>query len=101
MIPISRLQAYLRHSAQQQYETVSIPPFTLFFHPSDPFPYFNYAIPDEPVTGDQREPLEKLRAAFQSRDRQPAADERAGRVYERVGFRPYATMLAYIASPHP
>lgn len=25
-----------------------------------------------------------------------AADERAGRVYEKVGFRPYATMLAYI-----
>ncbi|MCX6032399.1 MAG: GNAT family N-acetyltransferase [Chloroflexi bacterium] len=26
-----------------------------------------------------------------------AADERAGRVYERVGFRPYATALAYCA----
>jgi predicted GNAT family acetyltransferase len=25
-----------------------------------------------------------------------AADQRAGRLYERVGFRPYATMLAYI-----
>jgi ribosomal protein S18 acetylase RimI-like enzyme len=25
-----------------------------------------------------------------------AADERAGRVYERVGFRPFATMLAYV-----
>jgi predicted GNAT family acetyltransferase len=24
-----------------------------------------------------------------------AADERAGRVYERVGFRPFATALAY------
>jgi hypothetical protein len=24
-----------------------------------------------------------------------AADERAGRVYERVGFRPYATALAF------
>jgi hypothetical protein len=24
-----------------------------------------------------------------------AGDERAGRVYERVGFHPYATMLAY------
>ena len=24
-----------------------------------------------------------------------AADERAGRVYERIGFRPYATGLAY------
>jgi ribosomal protein S18 acetylase RimI-like enzyme len=25
-----------------------------------------------------------------------AADERAGRVYERIGFRPFATMLAYV-----
>ena len=24
-----------------------------------------------------------------------AADEHAGRVYERIGFRPYATLLAY------
>ncbi len=31
-----------------------------------------------------------IRVAFLS-----AADERAGRVYERVGFRPYATALAY------
>ena len=32
MVSIARLQAYLRHSAQQQYETVSVPFFTLFFH---------------------------------------------------------------------
>jgi ribosomal protein S18 acetylase RimI-like enzyme len=28
-----------------------------------------------------------------------AADEQAGRVYERVGFRPFATMLAYAEAP--
>ncbi len=28
-----------------------------------------------------------------------AADERAGQVYERVGFVGYATMLAYLDSP--
>jgi predicted GNAT family acetyltransferase len=29
-----------------------------------------------------------------------AADERAGRVYERVGFRRFVTMLAYIEARH-
>ena len=29
-----------------------------------------------------------------------AADERSGRVYERVGFRRYTTMLAYIDTRH-
>ncbi len=44
-ISIMRLQAYLRHRARQPYDTVAVPPFTLFLHPSDPFPHFNYAIP--------------------------------------------------------
>ncbi len=75
MIPITRLQAYLRHSAHRQYDAVSVPPFTLFFHPTDDLVYFNYAIPDEPTPGDPgqylREPLAALRAAFAARGRQP------------------------------
>jgi predicted GNAT family acetyltransferase len=40
-----------------------------------------------------------LQAAFQQGTKiacLTAADERAGRVYERVGFRPFSIMLAYI-----
>ncbi len=75
MIPITRLQAYLRHSAHRQYDAVSVPPFTLFFHPTDDLVYFNYAIPDQPTPGDPvqdlREPLAALRAAFAAHGRQP------------------------------
>ncbi|MCP4540905.1 MAG: GNAT family N-acetyltransferase [Chloroflexi bacterium] len=71
MIPITRLQSYLRHNARQQYDVVPVPPFTLFFHPSDPLAYFNYAIPDGPTSGqDLHEPLTTLRATFAVRDRQ-------------------------------
>ena len=48
-----------------------MPPFTLFFHPTDALPYFNYAIPDEATGGDLRVPLARLRAEFNARDRQP------------------------------
>jgi hypothetical protein len=40
MLTIGRLQAALRGVARLRYEALSIPPFTLFFHPSDPLPYF-------------------------------------------------------------
>jgi GNAT superfamily N-acetyltransferase len=71
MIPIARLQAYLRESARQRYEAVAVPPFTLFFHPAEAAPHFNYAIPDEPAGGDLRAPLAELRQAFTGRSRQP------------------------------
>lgn len=71
MATIERLQAYLRHSAQQQYESVAVPPFTLFFHRHDPFPHFSYAIPDEPVAGNHGQALATLEASFRARGRQP------------------------------
>jgi GNAT superfamily N-acetyltransferase len=71
MAPIARLQAYLRHSAQQQYETVSVPFFTLFFHPTDALTYFNYGIPDEPCSGDLGASLSVLRDEFAGRGRYP------------------------------
>ena len=71
MMSVARLQAYLRHSAQQQYETVSVPFFTLFFHPTDPLTYFNYAIPEEPCSGDLEASLAMLRNEFVARGRHP------------------------------
>jgi ribosomal protein S18 acetylase RimI-like enzyme len=66
-----RIQAYLRATAHGFYEAVPAPPFTCFFHAADALRYFNYAIPDEPVGGDLREPLERLREEFRRRDRLP------------------------------
>ncbi len=53
--------------ARLRYEALSIPPFTLFFHPSDPLPYFNYAIPDEPVSAGLAPALRAVREAFKKR----------------------------------
>lgn len=66
---IIRIQSYLRENARNQYETVVLPPFTLFFHPSSPVKYFNYAIPDEPAGGDLSGVLFLLREAFKERTR--------------------------------
>jgi GNAT superfamily N-acetyltransferase len=71
VVSIARLQAYLRHSAQRQYESVSVPGFTLFFHPTDTLPYFNYAIPGEPRGGDVGPWLSLLGAEFEARGRRP------------------------------
>ncbi len=66
-----RIQAYLRATALGFYDAVPLPPFTAFFNPRDPLRYLNYAIPDEPASGDLREPLEELRTAFRERERLP------------------------------
>ncbi|MBN1219667.1 MAG: GNAT family N-acetyltransferase [Anaerolineae bacterium] len=71
MITITRLQAYLRHNARQQYQAVATPPFTCFFHPTEACRFFNYAIPDEPEQNDWGVSLAALRQAFRSRQRQP------------------------------
>lgn len=68
---VAQLQAYLRHSAQRQYEAVSVPPFTLFFHPTDSLPYLNYAIPDEPCSDGLEASLSVLRDEFAVRGRHP------------------------------
>jgi ribosomal protein S18 acetylase RimI-like enzyme len=71
VIAIDRLQSYIRHVAEQEREAVSVPPFTIFFHPNDDRIFFNYAVPDMPVGGDLGVPLGHLRAAFVARDRRP------------------------------
>jgi GNAT superfamily N-acetyltransferase len=68
---VARLQAYLRHSARRHYEAVPVPPFTLFFHPTDALTFFNYAIPDEPPGGDLEAPLAALRSEAAARGRLP------------------------------
>ncbi len=63
----------MRAVAHRQYEAVRVPPFTLFFHDTDPLPYFNYAIPDGPdaASGDLTAPLDRLEAEFRARRRVP------------------------------
>lgn len=68
---VESLQAYLRHSAQQQYQAIPVPPFTLFINSTNAFKFFNYAIPDQPVEGDLREPLNRLQGEFIAAGRQP------------------------------
>jgi predicted GNAT family acetyltransferase len=69
MISVTQLQEYLHHSAQQQYETVKIPCFKLYFHPSDRLPHFNYAIPDYPQRGDIVGALTEMQTEFTNRNR--------------------------------
>jgi ribosomal protein S18 acetylase RimI-like enzyme len=85
-------QAYMRETARGFYETLSVPPFTCFFHPRDDLRYLNYAIPDKPVEGDVAGPLAELRTAFHDRDRLPRFEyvegfaPRLAAALERAGF---------------
>lgn len=69
IVTVERIQAFLRETARHSYDTYSVPPFTLFFHPGDPLTHFNYAVPDEPVTGNLSLPLSALRHEFARRGR--------------------------------
>lgn len=68
---VARLQTYLREVARQQYDAIATPPFTIFCHPSQNLIYFNYAIPDRAVAGEQQAALSALREAFAERGRRP------------------------------
>lgn len=72
---LARIQAQMRAVASRQYETVPVPPFTLFFHATDPLPFFNYAIPDADAPDAPFEnlaaPLAILRSEFEARRRVP------------------------------
>ncbi len=74
MLSVDQFQAYLRHSAQRSYQSVSVPPFTLFMHPRDNLIYFNYAIPDMPIvqtSGELNQALATLQGEFQAFGRTP------------------------------
>ena len=66
-----RIQSYFRHAARRQYEAVVLAPFTLFFHPTDPLEWLNYAIPDAGPTYDVAPVAAELRSAFAARQRVP------------------------------
>jgi hypothetical protein len=68
---VNEVQSYLRENARRQYELVSLPPFSLFFHPNDPVIYFNYAIPDFSIGEVQQSILRQLCVEFRNRDRLP------------------------------
>jgi len=72
---IERIQAQLHASARQNYDAVTIPPFTCYLNPDDPSPWSNYAIPHQPVTERNlaalRTPLAELCHFYQARARQP------------------------------
>jgi len=102
-----RLQAHMRAVARQQYDAVPVPPFTLYFHPSDALPYLNYAIPDE-APGDAASlaaPLAELKAEFARRGRKPRF-EFVGAVFpalagalEASGFEIEARPQLMVATP--
>lgn len=70
LVLLGRIQAQMRAVAHRQYEFVFVPPFTLFFHATDPLPFFNYAIPNASAAfGDLTAPLARLRAEFATRRR--------------------------------
>ncbi|HMO56688.1 MAG TPA: GNAT family N-acetyltransferase [Roseiflexaceae bacterium] len=66
---IDRVQQYLRTAARSQYQAIAVAPYTLFINPRDLLTYQNYAIPDEPVQGDQQATLAQVKQAFATRAR--------------------------------
>jgi predicted GNAT family acetyltransferase len=71
MFSLTSLQEYLRFKAHQHHEAVSSPPFTLFFHTTDPGEDANYAIPDTSESSDLPDSLTRLQTIFTKRNRKP------------------------------
>jgi ribosomal protein S18 acetylase RimI-like enzyme len=105
MISISRLQAYLRYSAQRQYEPLALPHFTLFFHSTDKLTFFNYAIPLMSDNPNIDVSLSTLRNEFAKRDRVPRfefMEEYAPQLPEilrKAGFKEEARQQFMICRP--
>jgi ribosomal protein S18 acetylase RimI-like enzyme len=66
---ISALQDYQRKAAAATKNVHPCPPFHLYLSPTDPFRYFNYAIPDGPIEQLTRQELQALERAFAERER--------------------------------
>jgi len=69
MISLVQFQEYFHHIAEQQYEAVKIPTFTLYFHPSEPLTFFNYGIPTATDIETIESVLSTVRTEFASRNR--------------------------------
>jgi len=104
-VKLLSVQGYLRENARSQYDSAAFPPFTAFFHPSDPNPYFSYAIPDETPIGDPRQALEDLRAEFERRGRKPrfeyleASSPWLEEILLRGGFREETRQWCMVCTP--
>ncbi|HZU14815.1 MAG TPA: GNAT family N-acetyltransferase [Chloroflexota bacterium] len=66
-----RLQRYLYDTAFASYATVTIGPFTAFFHPENPLRFLNYAIPAIPKPAGAETTLPRVIDEFRRRDRLP------------------------------
>lgn len=103
---IDRIQAFLRENARKVYVSVPNPPFTLFFHPTDATPYFNYAIPDQAVDSDPGEALARLRSNFKQHDRVArfeffeAFSPHLPDILLRHGFLEEARQWSMVCTPH-
>lgn len=76
MITHARLEGAMRQAAALQYDSQQEGPFVLFFHPTDPLRFFNYARPVRPFSpgsddGTADDALARLVAAYEARNRMP------------------------------
>jgi len=105
MISIIQLQEYLHHIAQQQYEAVKIPYFTLYFHPSETLKYFNYGIPHVIEIETIETTLTIARAEFASRNRRARFeyleefDPKLGAILRQSGFIEESQQYLMVCSP--
>jgi ribosomal protein S18 acetylase RimI-like enzyme len=70
----ARIQGYMRAKAHDhERQAVAIPPFTFYYNPSVDYPLEGIILPDvpPPITGYQREDIERLCAAVLERGRTP------------------------------
>jgi ribosomal protein S18 acetylase RimI-like enzyme len=105
---IIRLQKYLRYSAGTSYRTFPVPPFTVFLQANDPLIFFNYAIPDEPISadsGDADESLDLLKEVFVRENRTPRFEfigeyaPELPTVLERAGFSEESCLPLMLCTP--
>ena len=69
MLSPDNLQAYIRKAAALTHDVVEMPPFVLFFNPSDDLRFYNYGVPVEPMSRLQDGELASLRAVFAAHNR--------------------------------
>lgn len=105
---ITRLQNYLRYSAGTSYRTFPVPPFTVFLQTNDPLIFFNYAIPDKPISADSEEADESLavlKEVFVRENRTPRFEfigeytPELPTVLEDAGFREESRLPLMLCTP--
>jgi ribosomal protein S18 acetylase RimI-like enzyme len=105
MISLAQFQEYFHHIAEQQYETVKIPSFTLYFHPSEPLPFFNYGIPTETEIETIGTVLTSVRAEFASRNRRARFEylekfnPSLGAILKQQGFKEESRDVLMVCNP--